>query len=100
MPLSAFTLCSMAPAGNAEHSVISAMIAVLAVSLLLNITLATVILIQCLRRKKHKVVLHSTDSETYAEPTKQVDVLTAPNKAYELHKITKPSEDTIYEMVK
>ena len=93
----------MAPAGNqtcAECSVISAMIAVSAVSLLLNITLATVILIQCLTRKKHKVVLHSTNSETYAEPTKQVDVLTAPNEAYELHKITKPSEDTIYEMVK
>ena len=100
MPLSAFTLCSMAPAGNPERSVISAMIAVSAVSLLLNITLATVILIQCLRRKKPKDMLHSTNSETYAEPIKQVDVSTAPNEAYGLHKITKPSEDTIYEMVK
>ena len=106
MPLSAFTLCSMAPAGNetcAESSIISAMIAVSAVSLLLNITLATVILIQCLlvlRRKKPKDMLHSTNSETYAEPIKQVDVSTAPNEAYALHKITKPSEDTIYEMVK
>ena len=93
----------MAPAGNqtcAESSVISAMIAVSAVSLLLNITLATVILIQYLRRKKHKV-LHSTNDETYAEPTKQVDVSTAPNEAYGLHKITKSSEeDTTYEMVK
>ena len=107
MPLSAFTLCSMAPAGNqtcAERSVISTMIAVSAVSLLLNITLATVILIHCLlvlRRKKPKDVLHSTNDETYAEPTKQVDVSTAPNEAYGLHKITKPSEeDTTYEMVK
>ena len=82
----------------------SATIAVSAVSLLLNITLATVILIQCLlmlRRKKPKDVLHSTNDETYAEPIKQVDVSTAPNEAYELHKITKPSEeDTTYEMVK
>ena len=80
------------------------MIAVSAVSLLLNITLATVILIQCLlmlRRKKPKDMLHSTNDETYAEPTKQVDVSTAPNEAYGLHKITKPSEeDTTYEMVK
>ena len=82
----------------------SATIAVSAVSLLLNITLATVILIQCLlmlRRKKPKDMLHSTNSETYAEPTKQVDVSTAPNEAYGLHKITKSSEeDTTYEMVK
>ena len=80
------------------------MIAVSAVSLLLNITLATVILIQCLlmlRRKKPKDMLHSTNDETYAEPIKQVDVSTAPNEAYGLHKITKPSEeDTTYEMVK
>ena len=82
----------------------SAMIAVSAVSLLLNITLATVILIHCLlvlRRKKSKDVLHSTNDETYAEPIKQVDVSTAPNEAYGLHKITKPcEEDTTYEMVK
>ena len=82
----------------------SATIAVSAVSLLLNITLATVILIQCLfvlRRKKPKDMLHSTNDETYAEPIKQVDVSTAPNEAYGLHKITKPSEeDTTYEMVK
>ena len=104
MPL---TLCCIAPAGNqtcAEHSTNSAMIAVSAVSLLLNITLATVILIHCLlvlRRKKPKDVLHSTNDETYAEPIKQVDVSTAPNEAYGLHKITKPSEeDTTYEMVK
>ena len=86
---------------NASYS---ATIAVLAVSLLLNITLATVILIQCLlmlRRKKPKDMLHSSNSETYAEPIKQVDVSTAPNEAYGLHKITKPSEeDTTYEMVK
>ena len=78
------------------------MIAVSAVSLLLNIILATVILIHCLlvlRRKKPKDVLHSND--TYAEPTKQVNVSTAPNEAYGLHKITKSSEeDTTYEMVK
>ena len=98
--------CSTAPTGNqscSERSTNSAMIAVSAVSLLLNIILATVILIHCLlvlRRKKPKDMLHSTNDETYAEPTKQVDVLTAPNEAYELHKITKPSEDTIYEMVK
>ena len=51
MPLTVLTLCSIAPGGNqtyAEHSINSAMIAVSAVSLLLNITLATVILIQCL----------------------------------------------------
>ena len=97
--------CSTAPGGNqscSERSTNSAMIAVSAVSLLLNITLATVILIHCLlmlRRKKPKD--HSTNSETYAEPIKQVDVSTAPNEAYGLHKITKPSEeDTTYEMVK
>ena len=88
----------------AEHSTNSAMTAVSAVSLLLNITLATVILIQCLlmlKRKRPKDMLHSTNDETYAEPTKQVDVSTAPNEAYGLHKITKPSEeDTTYEMVK
>ena len=82
----------------------SATIAVSAVSLLLNITLATVILIHCLfvlRRKKLKDMLHSTNDETYAEPIKQVDVSTAPNEAYGLHKITKSSEeDTTYEMVK
>ena len=104
MPL---TLCCIAPGGNqtcAECTTNSAMIAVSAVSLLLNITLATVILIQCLlmlRRKKPKDMLHSTNDETYAEPTKQVDVSTAHNEAYGLHKITKPSEeDTTYEMVK
>ena len=101
MPL---ILCSIAPGTCAECTTNSAMIAVSAVSLLLNITLATVILIQCLlmlRRKKPKDVLHSTNSETYAEPIKQVDVSTAPNEAYGLHKITKSSEeDTTYEMVK
>ena len=89
---------------GAECTTNSAMIAVSVVSLLLNITLATVILIHCLsmlRRKKPKDMLHSTNDETYAEPTKQVDVPTAPNEAYGLHKITKPSEeDTTYEMVK
>ena len=102
-----YFVCSTASGCNqtgAEHSTNSAMIAVSAVSLLLNITLATVILIQCLlvlRRKKPKDVLHSTNDETYAEPTKQVDVSTAHNEAYGLHKITKPSEeDTTYEMVK
>ena len=101
VPLTVLTLCSIAPGTCAECT---AMIAVSAVSLLLNITLSTVILIQCLfvlRRKKPKDMLHSTNDETYAEPTKQVDVSTAPNEAYELHKITKPSEeDTTYEMVK
>ena len=103
VPLTVLTLCSIAPGTCAEHSTNSAMIAVSAVSLLLNITLATVILIQCLlvlRRKKPKDMLHSTNDETYAEPTKQVDVSTAPNEAYGLHKITKPREDTIYEIVK
>ena len=99
MSLTVLTLCSIAPGGNqtyAEHSINSAMIAVSAVSLLLNITLATVILIQCLlmlRRKRPKDMLHSTNDETYAEPIKQVDVSTAPNEAYGLHKITKPSEE-------
>ena len=107
VPLTVLTLCCIAPGGNqtyAECTTNSAMIAVSAVSLLLNITLATVILIQCLlvlRRKKPKDMLHSTNDETYAEPTKQVDVSTAPNEAYGLHKITKSSEeDTTYEMVK
>ena len=83
--------CSIVPGTCAECTTNSAMIAVSAVSLLLNITLATVILIQCLlmlRRKKHKDMLHSTNDETYAEPIKQVDVSTAPNEAYGLHKIT------------
>ena len=101
VPLTVLTLCSIALGTCAECTT---MIAVSAVSLLLNITLATVILIQCLlmlRRKKPKDMLHSTNDETYAEPTKQVDVSTAPNEAYGLHKITKPSEeDTTYEMVK
>ena len=71
--LTVLTLCSIAPGCNqtyAEHSINSATIAVAAVSLLLNITLATVILIQCLlmlRRKKPKDMLHSTNDETYAD---------------------------------
>ena len=71
-------LCSIAPGTCAECTTNSAMIAVSAVSLLLNITLATVILIQCLlmlRRKKPKDMLHSTNDETYAEPIKQVDII-------------------------
>ena len=101
VPLTVLTLCSIAPGTCAVCTTNSAMIAVSAVSLLLNITLATVILIYCLlmlKRKKPKDMLHSTNDETYAEP---VDVSTAPNEAYGLHKITKPSEeDTTYEMVK
>ena len=79
------------------------MIAVSAVSLLLNITLATVILIHCLYlySEERNLKMCSTNDETYAEPIKQVDVSTAPNEAYGLHKITKSSEeDTTYEMVK
>ena len=101
VPLTVLTLCCIAPGICAECTT---MIAVSAVSLLLNITLATVILIHCLfvlRRKRPKDMLHSTNDETYAEPIKQVDVSTAPNEAYGLHKITKSSEEDItYEMVK
>ena len=72
------------------------------VSLLVIITLITVILTQCLlilRMRKSKDVLHS--NETYAEPSiHHVDVTTAPNEAYALHKIVEPREEDTYEMVK
>ena len=81
----------------------TAVIGVSSVSLLVIVTLITVILTQCLlilRMRKSKDVLHS--NETYAEPSKphHVDVTTAPNEAYALHKLVKPSEEDTYEMVK
>ena len=78
------------------------MIAVSAVSLLLIVTLITVIIIQCLlilRMRKSKDVLHSSN-ETYAESSMNVDVPTTPNEAYTQHKITRPSEEVTYEIVK
>ena len=81
---------------------ISSVIAVSAVSLLLIVTLITVIIIQCLlilRMRKSKDVVHSSN-ETYAESSMNVDVPTAPNEAYVLHKITsRPSEDITYETI-
>ena len=72
------------------------------VSLLVIVTLITVILTQCLlilRMRKSKDVLHSY--ETYAEPSmRHVDVTTAPNEAYALHKIVEAREEDTYEMVK
>ena len=72
------------------------------VSLLVIVTLITVILTQCLlilRMRKSKDVLHS--NETYAEPSiHHVDVTTAPNEAYALHKIVEAREEDTYEMVK
>ena len=81
---------------------ISSVIVVSAVSLLLIVTLITVIIIQCLlilRMRKSKDVLHSSN-ETYAESSMNVDVPTTPNEAYTLHKITRPSEEVTYEIVK
>ena len=81
---------------------ISSVIVVSAVSLLLIVTLITVIIIQCLlilRMRKSKDVLHSSN-ETYAESSMNVDVPTTPNEAYTLHKITIPSEEVTYEIVK
>ena len=76
----------------------TAVIGVSSVSLLVIVTLITVILTQCLlilRMRKSKDVLHS--NETYAEASMHhVDVTTAPNEAYALHKLVKPT----YEMVK
>ena len=72
------------------------------VSLLVIVTLITVILTQCLlilRMRKSKDVLHS--NETYAEPSiHHVDVTTAPNEAYALHKVVEAREEDTYEMVK
>ena len=77
----------------------TAVIGVSSVSLLVIVTLITVILTQCLlilRMRKSKDVLHS-----YAEPSMHdVDVTTAPNEAYALHKLVKSSEEDTYEMVK
>ena len=77
----------------------TAVIGVSSVSLLVIVILITVILTQCLlilRMRKSKDVLHS--NETYAEH--HVDVTAAPNEAYALHKLVKPSEEDTYEMVK
>ena len=80
----------------------SSVIGVSSVSLLVIVTLITVILTQCLlilRMRKSKDVLHS--NETYAEPSiHHVDVTTAPNEAYALHKIVEAREEDTYEMVK
>ena len=79
----------------------TAVIAVSAVSLLLIIILTTVILTQCLliirmRRSSNK-------TETYAEATsptiKTTHVPVSPNEAYELHRVTRPTEEVTYEMV-
>ena len=71
-------------------------------SLLVIITLVTVILTQCLlilRMRKSKDVPHS--SETYAEPSiHHVDVTTAPNEAYTLHKMSRVTDEETYEIVK
>ena len=80
----------------------SSVIVVSAVSLLLIVTLITVIIIQCLlilRMRKSKDVLHSSN-ETYAESSMNLDVPTTSNEAYTLHKITTPSEEVTYEIVK
>ena len=80
----------------------SAVIGVSSVSLLVIVTLITVNLTQCLlilRMRKSKDVLHS--NETYAEPSiHHVDVTTAPNEAYALHKIVEAREEDTYEIVK
>ena len=89
------------PGGDNLCTDSSAAIAVSAVSLALNIALATVILILILRimRRSAKVVLHSS-KEMYAVPSVHLDVPVTPNEAYALHQSSKPSEDTTYEMVK
>ena len=81
----------------------TAVIGVSSVSLLVIVTLITVILTQCLlilRMRKSKDVLHS--NETYAEPSMHddVDVTTAPNEAYALHKVVEAREEDSYEIVK
>ena len=77
----------------------SAVIGVSAVSLLVIVTLITVILTQCLLILRMR---RSRDEPgPYIEPSiHHVDVPTAPNEAYALHKIVKPRDDDTYEMVK
>ena len=81
------------------------MIAVSAVSLLLIVILTTVIVTQCLlmiRMRKTKDLLQKNKPYTEVMTTAStlIDVPVTPNEAYTLHKITSPSEEVTYELVK
>ena len=95
------TAPSSSPTASTTTTDCSSTIAVSAISLLLNITLATVIFILVVRtRRSTKYVPHSS-SQGFVEPSAaDLDVPVAANEAYELHKPIKPREDTTYEMVK
>ena len=94
MPFASFVFPGGSNAGT-DHS---ATIAVSAVSLTLNITLATVILILVLRMRRSSTKDELKSSKTGTSV--HLDIPIAPNEAYALHQSSKPSEDTTYEMVK
>ena len=80
----------------------SVVIAVSAVSLLLNVTLTTVILTQCLLMIRMRRSIHRNETYTDAmtSTTMHKNVPVSPNEAYAVTKMTSASEEVSYELVK